>query len=161
MNVFRKILVPTDFSAHAEEAARIAVDLSRCYGSSITLAYVDEPVLYALPESYMLFTAAQLAEMRAAYEHLLAAARDRALERGAKAVETELLHGFATSEITNLARQGGYDLIVMGTHGRSGLEHLVIGSVAERVVQRAECPVLTVRLPKEQMTAAAAAHAEP
>jgi nucleotide-binding universal stress UspA family protein len=148
MAPFRKILVPTDFSPHAEEAARTAVALSRRYDASLTFAYVDEPVTYALPDSYLLFTAAQLDRMAAEFERLLGAARERALGDGAKNVETRLLHGFAAAEITRLARQGGFDLIVMGTHGRTGLVHALMGSVAERVVQTAHCPVLTVRLPK-------------
>jgi nucleotide-binding universal stress UspA family protein len=58
------------------------------------------------------------------------------------------LQGWAAGEITQFAKEGGFDLIVMGTHGRSGLKHLLLGSVAERVVRTAPCPVLTVRKPE-------------
>jgi nucleotide-binding universal stress UspA family protein len=145
MKPFQRILVPTDFSAHAEEATHIAADLSRRYEASITLAHVYEPVTYALPESYVLFTGPQLDRMFAEFERALAAARERALAARATTVDTKLLSGFASSEITGLARKGGFDLIVMGTHGRTGLNHFVMGSVAERVVRTAHCPVLTVR----------------
>jgi glycine betaine transporter len=83
--------------------------------------------------------------MTAEFERLLRIAREQALQAGAANVETKLLQGFAAQEITKLARQGGFDLIVMGTHGRTGVSHLLIGSVAERVVRTAHCPVLTVR----------------
>ena len=63
-------------------------------------------------------------------------------------MDTELLHGFAVSEILNYAQQCKFDLIVMGTHGRRGLSHAFLGSVAERVVRSAPCPVLTVRAPR-------------
>jgi universal stress protein A len=149
MDLFQRILVPTDFSAPADEAARIAVDLSRRYDASITLVYVYEPPTYALPESGLAFTTTQLDEAFAAFRRLLATTSDRARERGATKVETQLSYGFAAREITSLASAGAFDLIVMGTHGRTGLSHLLLGSVAERVVQTAHCPVLTVRLPDE------------
>jgi universal stress protein A len=64
---------------------------------------------------------------------------------GAARVETRLLQGFAAGEIVAYAKDTHSDLIVMGTHGRSGPKHLLLGSVAERVVRTAACPVLTVR----------------
>jgi nucleotide-binding universal stress UspA family protein len=148
MKPFQKILVPTDFSAPAEEATRFAAALSRRLEAPLTLVYVYEPVTYALPDSYVLFTAPQLDRMFAEFEGALAAARERALAAGATTVDTKVLSGFAAGEITALARRGGFDLIVMGTHGRTGLSHVVIGSVAERVVRTADCPVLTVRQTK-------------
>jgi nucleotide-binding universal stress UspA family protein len=63
-------------------------------------------------------------------------------------VETRLLQGYAPTEICNFADENAFDLIVMGTHGRRGVKHLLLGSVAERVVRTASCPVLTVRAPK-------------
>jgi nucleotide-binding universal stress UspA family protein len=146
MALFGKILVPTDFSASAEEAARTAVALSRCYDASLTFIHVYEPPTYALPESGLSFTTTQLDEAFAAFRFLLTNACVRARERGARKAETQLSYGFAAREITSKAREGAFDLIVMGTHGRTGLSHLLLGSVAERVVQAAHCPVLTVRM---------------
>jgi nucleotide-binding universal stress UspA family protein len=75
-------------------------------------------------------------------------------------VETDLIHGFAPEEITRMASVLGCDLIVMGTHGRSGLGRLLMGSVAESVVPRADCPVLVVK-PPEGVPAPRSARAKP
>ncbi len=148
MKPFQKILGPTDFSAHALEATRVAADLSRRYAASLTLVYVYEPVNYAVPEGYILYTSSQLERMFAEFEQRLVEARRDAETAGASRVDTRLLQGLVASEITDFAFEGGFDLVVMGTHGRTGIKHLLMGSVAERVLRRAPCPVLTVRLPK-------------
>jgi universal stress protein A len=142
---FQKILVATDFSPHSALALQLAADLSRRYDASVTLAHVYEPVAYALPEGYQLFTEPQLAELFRAFDKQLAEQKQAALAAGALRVETQLANGFAASEICALAERGGFDLIVLGTHGRKGLSRVVLGSVAERVLRTAPCPVLTVR----------------
>jgi universal stress protein A len=81
-----------------------------------------------------------------AFSAQLADARLAALEAGAPRVEIKLLEGVIAGEIVQFATRGEFDLIVMGTHGRTGLSHLFIGSVAERVVRLAPCPVLTVKM---------------
>jgi nucleotide-binding universal stress UspA family protein len=88
----------------------------------------------------------QLEEMRSVFEQRLAQATDAAETAGALRVESKLLTGPVANEITDFAEQGQFDLIVMGTHGRTGLRHLVLGSVAEKVVRTAPCAVLTVRV---------------
>jgi nucleotide-binding universal stress UspA family protein len=84
----------------------------------------------------------------------LESTRQLALESGASRVDTRLLQGMVAGEIVEFARQGEFDLIVMGTHGRTGMMHLIIGSIAERVLRLAPCPVLTV---KQTATASASA----
>jgi len=143
---FRKILVPTDFSKHSTEAVIAAADLSRRYEASVTIAYVFEPVTYALPEGHVMQSPPQLEEMRSAFEHRLVQATSEAKAAGALDVQSKLLTGPVANEIADFAQQGQFDLIVMGTHGRTGLRHLVLGSVAERVVRTAPCAVLTVRV---------------
>lgn len=145
---FRKLLVPTDFSKHSSEAIRAAADLSRRYEAPVTLAYVFEPVTYALPEGHVMQSPPQLEEMRSAFEQRLVEASAEATAAGALGVQTKLLTGPIANEITDFAQQGQFDLIVMGTHGRTGLRHLVLGSVAEKVVRTAHCAVLTVRAPE-------------
>jgi nucleotide-binding universal stress UspA family protein len=149
---FQKILVPTDFSKHSAEAVRAAVDLSRRYEASITLAYVFEPVTYALPEGHVMQAPPQIAEMHSVFEQRLRQAAADAAAAGAVTIDSKLLTGPVAAEITDYAERGAYDLIVMGTHGRTGLRHLVLGSVAEKVVRTAPCAVLTVRVrePKNQ-----------
>jgi nucleotide-binding universal stress UspA family protein len=150
MKPFKKILVPVDFSRHSAEAIRFAGDLSRRYDAVVQLVHVYQPVNYTLPEGIVFFTPAQLTSLLDALEKLLAASRNDAEVAGAPHVETKLLQGLPSSEIVSHAREGGFDLIVMGTHGRTGVRHAIMGSVAERVVRRAPCPVLTVHLPDQQ-----------
>jgi nucleotide-binding universal stress UspA family protein len=149
MKPFQKILVPTDFSAHSAEAVRFAADLSKRYEASVSLVHLYQPIAYAIPDGIMIFPAPQLADMLAEFQKLLDLARQEALAAGAVQVDTQLLQGVIHSEIVNVARQGAYDLIIMGTHGRTGIKHALIGSVAEKIVRTAPCPVLTVRLPDE------------
>jgi nucleotide-binding universal stress UspA family protein len=134
-----------DFSQHSALAVQTAADLSRRYEASVTLVHAYEPIAYALPDGYLLFTEPQLNGLMEEFGKLLGAEKHRARAAGAQRVDAQLLHGFAAGEIRQLAEQGAFDLIVMGTHGRKGLAHAFLGSVAERVVRTAPCPVLTVR----------------
>lgn len=145
MKPFRKILVPVDFSEHSDLALQTAVGLSRSYEASLTIVHVYEPMAMTLPEGYVLFSEAQLDRMFEEFKRGLAKQKQTAEAAGAQRVEVQLLHGFAVGEIQDFAEQGAFDLIVMGTHGRRGLSHAFLGSVAERVVRLAPCPVLTVR----------------
>jgi nucleotide-binding universal stress UspA family protein len=146
MKTFSKILVPLDFSAHSREALEYAAELARRYEASLTLVHAYQTVAYALPEGFVLYTPAQFANALTEFEKQLTAAKGEALRAGATRVETRMLQGDVASEVVQLAKEGGYDLIVMGTHGRTGASHLLMGSIAEKVVRRAPCPVLTVSL---------------
>lgn len=146
MKPFTKILVPVDFSPHSSEAIRVASDLASKYAGSVSLVYVWQPVNYSLPEGYVLYTANQLTDLLQRFEKELQTAKQLALEAGAKQVDTKLLEGTPASEIVSHAEKGGYNLIVMGTHGRTGVSHALLGSVAEKVVRKAPCPVLSVHL---------------
>jgi universal stress protein A len=77
-------------------------------------------------------------------------ARRQALEAGAPRVETKFLEGFVAGEIVRFAQRDAFELIIMGTHGRTEMTHLFIGSIAERVVRLSPCPVLTVKKPGSQ-----------
>ena len=145
MNVFRKILVPLDFSEHSDLALQTAVGLARSHEGSLTLVYVYEQLALAVPEGYMLFSEAQLERMFEEFRRSLNKQQQVAEAAGVRRVEVQLLHGSAPGEICSFAAQGAFDSIVMGTHGRRGLSHAFLGSVAERVVRMAPCPVLTVR----------------
>src|SRR5690606_35700405 len=149
MRAIHKILVPTDFSAHSAEATAWAADLARRYDASLTLIHVYQPASMALPEGYVLMSPHGLADLLSELDTALDRAR-KDLERDERITpETMLLQGVPFAEIVGFARDGGYDLIVMGTHGRTGLKHALMGSVAEKVVRKAPCPVLTVRLPAQ------------
>ncbi len=146
--MWNRILVPTDFSDSARNALAVACDLARRFDASVTLlnVYQVPGVIYpegfipASPETYNKLldeTAAALGALKAEAERL-----------GCSRVETRALEGTVFDEIVREAKD--HDVIVIGTHGRTGVSHVLLGSVAEHVVRLAPCPVLTVRLPKAE-----------
>jgi nucleotide-binding universal stress UspA family protein len=145
MKQFEKILVPVDFSESANQAVKFGIDLAKRYGASLELAYVYQPVAYALPEGYVLITPDQLNEILAEFQKQLAAAKAEALAAGVAKVEAVVLQGYPIQEIVRRAQEQKVDLIVMGTHGRSGIPRVFLGSVAENVLSSSPCPVLVVR----------------
>ena len=135
------VLVPTDFSEPSRAATDYALQLARAFDASITLYHViEDPVVYipALggytpePRDFEAFSDAALAEWIAPDD-----AQNLTIER-------KWEHGHPVSGILNFAAQQGCDLIVLGTHGHGLMGHVLMGSVAERVVRKAKCPVLTV-----------------
>jgi nucleotide-binding universal stress UspA family protein len=147
MKPFKKILVPVDFSAHSAEAVRYAADLSRRCEASVELLHVFQTMAYALPEGYVVPSGSQLQAILNEFESQLAADKRAAEEAGALNVATKLLQGGVATEILRCAKEHECDLLVMGTHGRTGMKHVLLGSVAEYLVRVAPCPVLTVRAP--------------
>jgi nucleotide-binding universal stress UspA family protein len=145
MRLFTKILVAVDFSAHARAATSVAIELARRDRASITFVHVHQPLTYVLPEGVIGLSAEQMEQLWADMRRELEASKDVAVTGGVAEVDTRLLQGNPAGEIAALARSGGFDLVVTGTHGRTGIRHALIGSVAEKVVQRAPCAVLTVR----------------
>jgi nucleotide-binding universal stress UspA family protein len=143
--MIRKILVPTDFSAHSKEAQAWAAELARRYDASLTLVHVYQPISYALPEGYVLPSANLLADLEVSLGRALDDAKKQLEASSGLRVDTALMQGVPFAEIVRFAREGSYDLIVLSTHGRTGLRHVLLGSVAEKVVRKAPCPVLTVR----------------
>ena len=127
---WKRIFCPIDFSDASRAAMELAADLARRFGAELTL-------LHAKATSSMLQAAqsepGQLAEWQREAEGL-----------GAPHVETSTVAGEPETAIVNAATAGGFDLVVMGTHGRTGRDHALIGSVAENVVRRSSVPVLTV-----------------
>jgi nucleotide-binding universal stress UspA family protein len=153
MIVLKNILVATDFSDPSAAALAYGQELARSFGASLTVVHVvdditvraygvDSGVLMTDPEVQRQFEADARALVEAAI-----ADEDR-LQLNASAVV--LRSNAPASAIVTYAQQSGTGLIVMGTHGRSGFAHLLMGSVSERVVQTAPCPVLTVRHPEHE-----------
>lgn len=154
MTPFHKILVPVDFSPHSTEAFKVGLDLAKRFGARLGMVHVHQPIVDSFPGSHMLPPATveqTLPLVRAALEKQLQGARAQALAAGVPDVEAQLVEGVPFTEITRVAREGGYDLIVVGTHGRTGIRHALIGSVAERVVRKAPCAVLAVRLVEQEV----------
>jgi universal stress protein A len=141
-----RILVPVDFSASSEAAVNYALELARPFEAAVHLLNVVEDPLAAGVWSAQAYTA----EIAGLQVNLVRDAEARLRESvppGAATVSTEVRTGRAERQILDVARERSIDLIVMGTHGRTGIAHVVMGSVAERVVRHAPCPVLTVRPP--------------
>jgi nucleotide-binding universal stress UspA family protein len=143
--VFRRILVPVDFSSPSERAWKIAQDLAATLGSQIVLVHVYvEPPRYLEGPSPDVQVREVYASGRRWVEEQLGRWADAARARGI-AVKTLLQEGAAHEAIVATARAEGADLIAMGTHGYGGLDRLLLGSVADRVIRLAPCPVLAIR----------------
>lgn len=149
----QRILVGVDFSPESDAAIRTAIGFARAFDATITLLHVHE--LPTMMNSIVpgADSAADAHDMRdAAQAQLnelvarLRASDPRALEGGIT-IQTEAAGGIAADVILERARSGRFDLVVVGTHGRTGLRRLLVGSVAEAVIRGAPCPVLTVHLP--------------
>jgi universal stress protein A len=134
----RHILAPTDFSASAHQAVIAAFELARTFGAKLSLLHVIEVPVYAIEVALPLENLER--DARRELARLLPAADAAHVE------VTRLVNmGVPYQKIMETATAEQVDLIVMATHGRTGLSHLVLGSVAERVVRLAPCPVLTLR----------------
>jgi nucleotide-binding universal stress UspA family protein len=163
MTQLKRILVPTDFSPPSELAVQYAVDLAIRLRAALHILHIVETPRYAMyPDGYFVGLADLETHATREAERRLADATRRYADRGLR-VTTAVAAGIPAQRIVEKAVERGTDLIVMGTHGRSGFVHLLMGSVAERVVRTAPCPVLTVRdtprladlLADEESTAAA------
>jgi len=144
-----RILVPLDFSEHARAVLDWAAHLAEEHGSTVLLLHV-----YHLPVEFQQLEGAYLpadfwSNVKSEAEQQLGvhadALRSRSLE-----VEALVREGYPATVIIEEATTQRADLIVIGTHGHTGLKHLLLGSIAERVVQKAPCPVLTVKSPEHQ-----------
>src|SRR5512139_59170 len=145
--IAKRILVPVDFLAPLRQALDYAIELGRGSATELVVLHVVEPTYYpgAADISGMGYDAAWLsAELERLARQQLAVLAAELRKRRVRA-RTLMLLGNAHQVIAETAKKVRADLIVMSTHGRSGLSHVLIGSVAERVVRIAPCPVLTVR----------------
>lgn len=145
MNRIRNILVPHDFSEYSRHAAVFALDLAVKYDAKLTLLHVYSPPGMAFPDGFVAAGPKALSELMDRINVALRKEKERIEEKQPVPIELRQVQGIPFSEILNEAKKGNADLIVMGTHGRTGLRHALMGSVAEKVVRKAPCPVVTVR----------------
>jgi nucleotide-binding universal stress UspA family protein len=141
---WKKVLCPIDFSEPARAAMEAAIELCRTFDGELTLFHSYQLPGYTLPEGSVVASPKMLQDLADQAESHLSEWRKIAEERGAQRVQTIKGIGDPAIEVVELAREGGYDVIVLGTHGRTGIRHVLLGSVAERVVRHARCPVLTI-----------------
>lgn len=146
-NIIKKILVPIDFSEYSKSSLRYAVNFARNFNSELLLVYVVEPVIYP-PD----FSMGQIgipsmdAEMdRRAVDELKSLAKAEIPE--GVPCRTIVKTGKPFIEIIETAKEDNVDLIIIASHGHTGVEHLLFGSTADKVVRKAPCPVLTLREP--------------
>jgi nucleotide-binding universal stress UspA family protein len=150
MITLKKILVPTDFSEGACHALRYGTSFAREYGAELLIVHVVESV--AAPYASDLFPV----PMAEVFQELSAYAQGelRKLAEQAKAkgvvARTMVVHGKPSLEIMRVAREETIDMIVLGTHGKGVLDQALFGSTTERVVRKAPCPVLTVRVAEHE-----------
>ena len=143
MSRFKQILIPIDFSAHSTAAFEAAVEIAKAFDSKIHLLHCYQiqpggisPYGIAIPPSYF-------AEIRDAASQQLAEWQEKHVPAGIS-VDSSTMSDAPSEAIIAAAKQIGADLIVMGTRGLSGFKHVMLGSVAERTVRLAPCPVMTV-----------------
>ncbi len=146
----KRILCPIDFSEFSEKAFQYACSLARHYGSTLLLEHVVEPIYVTSPY----YSYASLGTIDAIYDDMASDALKKLNSWMARdGVKTIQMHpfvrkGFIATEILSFAQQHDADLMVMGTHGRHGLARLALGSVTEKVLRAARCPVLAVHHPR-------------
>jgi universal stress protein A len=142
----RTILVPTDFSRHSEAALRYACGLAERMGSALHLLHVLTEVMPVGPDPMLapVLPPEYFRETEAASREALANVLDPAWGKPS-AVEMCVRWGSPVDVIVDHAATQGVDLIVIATHGRTGLSHVLLGSVAERIIRESPCPVLTIR----------------
>lgn len=142
---WKRILCPVDFSDASKSALQVASELARRFDGELTVFHAYPLPGYTLPEGTVLPATGMLQELAEQTDALLERWKADALKDGAPRVTTGKSVGEPASEIVAAAEEGKYDAIVVGTHGRTGFAHVLLGSVAERVVRRAPMPVVTVR----------------
>jgi universal stress protein A len=144
------ILVPVDFSSASKSCVAYATALAQPLHADVTLLHVYEE--HDLMESIVpgADNENEDARTRVVAQKRLESLRTTTPAHGNIEMRVMVVHGSPAQEIMSVARNGGFDMIVMGTHGRTGLQRVLMGSVAETVVRAAPCPVLTIHLPSSE-----------
>lgn len=140
-----RILVPVDGSPYAEKALEFAIDLAKACSSTITIMYVVPRRIYAAAQEAGFVTIpALIHDMEELGKKVLEKAEGLSQAAGVK-VDTVLIHGIAAEEILRKSQAGKYDMIVLGSRGRTAAKAFLLGSVSDRVSHHAKCAVLLVK----------------
>ncbi len=142
----KRILLPTDFSEYSRRAQNYACAFAEQFGAELHVLHVVQDLVALVPEPGLAFPPPgdYMKELKESAERSLATVPDAKWAVGKKIVRS-VRQGPPFVEIIRYAKENDVDLIILGTHGRTGLSHMLLGSVAEKVVRKAPCPVLTVR----------------
>lgn len=141
----RQIVAPTDFSEYSKQAIAYAYELAQTFGAKLLLLHVVELPAYPAEVFLPLSEGTTLLDDLERQGHLDLAQLLPKVEDGKVEVGRQVMVGTPYDKIIEVAKAEKADLIVMATHGRTGISHLFMGSVAEKVVRTAPCPVLTIR----------------
>jgi len=144
--MFQRILLATDGSAASEQAARLAVDLAKAHGAKLTVLYVVDPYPYlgigeSNPLGFQAYMSAAMQHASEAHHKVMTLAEQAGVDCQPRVAEDVA----AAAGIIQSARQIDADLVVVGSHGRTGMARLMLGSVATKVVAESPAPVLVVR----------------
>jgi nucleotide-binding universal stress UspA family protein len=144
VNMFKKIVCPVDFSEFTDDIIKYAVNLARKYDAELHLFHVIPNLNYFTPyESFL--TPENLVLIEKNVEQEVEKDFKKIIKGIDIPVKKIIKTGIVFVEIIDYIKEENIDLVVLGTHGRSGIEHILIGSVAEKVVRKSPCPVLTIR----------------
>ena len=146
--IVQHVLVPLDFSATADQALTYAIAFTTPLQARLTLLHVLQIPPLTLEEGATAMAGTYLEDLETEAHHLLQASLAQVQCAGLQC-DCLLVQGTPTQAIVDTAGAQGVDLIIMGTHGRTGLTHVLLGSVAERVVREAPCPVLVTRTTRD------------
>jgi universal stress protein A len=142
----QRFLVPIDFSEYANQALEYAINLAGKLDACLTLLHVIQSVPLGGVDMGVTLPYIYLQDLEAEIMQSMEACRTRVTAAGLEG-EIVVVHGVPFHEIVETAKRQKVDLIIIGTHGRTGLQHILLGSVAEKVVRLAPCPVLVARQP--------------
>ncbi len=142
--IWKRLCCPIDFSQVSESAMRLACDVARAFGAELALLHVRTVPGSSIPEGLLEPTEESAHDLSGPSDRPLLDWKARAEALGVLNVAAATSVGDPAQEIVDFARRGGVDAIFIGTHGRTGLKHAVLGSVAEKVVRLAPCVVVSV-----------------
>lgn len=143
----KKILVPTDFSESSTRALEAAVELAKRFESELCIIHVYPPMMSVYPEGHLAINDASHAELIKYLDKSLEGVQQEAEKLLGRKVKRDLLPGRDFEEIVGFSRDEGYDLIVIGSHGKGALSRFFLGSVTERVLRKSGGNVFVVRAP--------------
>ena len=146
----RKVLVPTDFSESARHALTYGISFAREYEAELTLLHVVENLTVGYASDLFPVPMAEVFQEISGYAKTELAKLGEEVRKKDVAVAEQVVQGKPSAEIIRFARETEVDMIVLGTHGKGVLDQALFGSTTERVVRRAPCPVLTVRLSEHE-----------
>jgi len=142
----QRFLVPLDFSEYADQTLDYAITLAGQLGARVTLLHVIQPLPLGGVDMGVTLPFTYIQELEGEIQRSMESSLERVTAAGLEG-EIVIVHGVPFHEIIETAKTQQVDLIVMGTHGRTGFQYVLLGSVAEKVVRLAPCPVLVARQP--------------